>query len=147
MSVRLRGDAGQAGGIEVLPFGLLVFVVGALLVTNVWSVIDAKGAVDSAARAGARAFAEAPDGATGARHATAAVERVLDDSGRGSTQIETGAPLGFARCAPVLVTVTVRVPTLRLPWLGGVGDGFDVTARHGEIVDPHRSGLPGEATC
>jgi hypothetical protein len=36
---RDRGDdRGQVGGIEVLPFGLLVFVVGTLLVANAWAV-------------------------------------------------------------------------------------------------------------
>ena len=34
-------DRGQVGGIEALPFGLLVFVVGALLVANTWAVVDA----------------------------------------------------------------------------------------------------------
>jgi hypothetical protein len=32
-------DSGQVGGIEALPFGLLVFVVGALLVANAWAVV------------------------------------------------------------------------------------------------------------
>jgi hypothetical protein len=35
---RARSDAGQVGGIEALPFGLLVFVVGATLVANAWAV-------------------------------------------------------------------------------------------------------------
>ena len=35
---RRGGDAGQVGGIEALPFGLLVFVVGATLVANAWAV-------------------------------------------------------------------------------------------------------------
>ena len=34
-----RTDAGQVGGIEALPFGLLVFVIGALLVANCWAVV------------------------------------------------------------------------------------------------------------
>ena len=39
---RCAGDAGQVGGIEALPFGLLIFVVGTLLIANAWAVIDAK---------------------------------------------------------------------------------------------------------
>ncbi len=39
---RARGDAGQVGGFEAIPFGVLVFVLGALLITNAWAVIDAK---------------------------------------------------------------------------------------------------------
>ena len=32
-------DAGMVGGVEALPFGLLVFVVGSLLVANAWAVV------------------------------------------------------------------------------------------------------------
>ena len=43
-------------GMEVIPFGLLTFVVGALLVANAWAVIDAKMAVSAAAREATRAY-------------------------------------------------------------------------------------------
>ena len=33
---RAHGDAGQVGGIEALPFGLLIFVVGTLLIALTW---------------------------------------------------------------------------------------------------------------
>jgi hypothetical protein len=29
-----------------------------------------------------------------------------------------------------------------VPWLGGFGAGNTATARHSEIVDPYRTGLP-----
>ena len=64
-----RSDAGMVGGIEALPFGLLVFVVGALLVANAWAVVDAKFAVDAAARQATRSYVEAEVG--GARAADA----------------------------------------------------------------------------
>ncbi|MBA2283441.1 MAG: hypothetical protein H0W25_19710, partial [Acidimicrobiia bacterium] len=51
-----RDERGQMGGIEALPFGLLIFVVGALLVANAWAVIDAKLAVTAAAREAARTW-------------------------------------------------------------------------------------------
>src|SRR5690606_28013405 len=79
---RGRADAGQVGGIEVLPFGLLLFVVASLVVANAWAVIDAKATVDSAARAGVRAAVEAPDSATAAARADAAARHVLERSGR-----------------------------------------------------------------
>ena len=40
--IRRRGERGQAGGMEVLPFGLLVFVAGTLLLVNIWGVVDTK---------------------------------------------------------------------------------------------------------
>ena len=58
---RLRGDAGQVGGIEALPFGLLIFVAGSLLIANAWAVVDAKFATDAAARQAVRTFVESDD--------------------------------------------------------------------------------------
>jgi hypothetical protein len=52
---RLRDEGGAVGGLEVLPFGLLIFVVGILLVVNAWAVVDAKLAAEAAAREAARA--------------------------------------------------------------------------------------------
>ncbi len=46
----------------MLPFGVLIFVVGALLVTNAWGVVDAEIAADAAAREAVRTYVEAPDG-------------------------------------------------------------------------------------
>ena len=56
MTGRCRGDAGQVGGIEALPFGLLIFVVGSLLIANAWAVVDAKFATDAAARQAVRTY-------------------------------------------------------------------------------------------
>ena len=53
----------------------------------------------------------------------------------------------FARCTRVTVTVHHPVPAIRLPFIGGFGHAFDVVARQSEVVDPYRSGLPGEASC
>ena len=66
MTARCRGDAGQVGGIEALPFGLLIFVVGSLLIANAWAVVDAKFATDAAARQAVRTFVEADDPQTAA---------------------------------------------------------------------------------
>ena len=57
------GERGAIGGIEVLPIGFLLFVVGLLLVVNVWSVIDAKLAAGAAAREAARTAVESSDAA------------------------------------------------------------------------------------
>ncbi len=69
---RCRGDAGQVGGIEALPFGLLIFVVGTLLIANAWAVVDAKFATDAAARQAVRTFVEADDPASARSEARAA---------------------------------------------------------------------------
>ena len=51
-----RDDRGVVGGVEAIPFGLLLFVAGTLLVANAWAVIDAKMAATSAAREAARTY-------------------------------------------------------------------------------------------
>jgi hypothetical protein len=151
-------DRGQVGGIEALPFGLLVFVVGALLVANAWAVVDAKLAVDAAARQATRHFVEAevdgPAGVGGAEDAAVAAGlAALDAHGRDPARATVGlsaldgagGQAGFSRCARVTFTATYEVPALTFPWIGGFGDGIAVTSSHSELVDPYRSGVPGSA--
>lgn len=147
MTGRARGDGGVVGGAEAVPFGLLVFVVVTLLAANVWGVVDARSTAASAAREAARAYVEARSGGeadTAARlAATVTLEAAGRDPGRAAISIE-GA---FERCAPVVVRVDYTVPVLALPFLDG-GPGFvTVTESHRELVDPWRSGIPGEAAC
>lgn len=150
---RMRSDAGQVGGVEALPFGVLVFVVGALLVANCWAVIDAKLAVDAAARQATRSYVEADAGADPERSAREAGLETMAAYGRDPAQTEirlsrlvgSGAQVGFTRCARATFTARYEVPALTIPWIGGFGDGIDVTSSHSELVDPYRSGVPGSA--
>jgi len=152
------GDRGQVGGIEVLPLGLLVFVVGTLLVANVWAVVDARLAVDAAAREAARRFVEADVSAAGDfGDAEAAARRagyeVLAAHGREESRSSvelTGlespdGQAGFTRCTRATFTARYDVPVLQLPWIGGFGSGLDVTSRYSELIDPYRDGVPGSA--
>jgi hypothetical protein len=148
-STRLRGDHGQAGGLEALPFGVLVFVVGALLVANAWAVIDAKFAVDAAAREAVRTFVEAPaDSSDPIGRAKGAGLDALAGHGRDPTRA-TVRPVGdvvLERCARVTFEAIYEVPALALPIVGGYGPGaFRVRATSTELVDPFRDGLHGEA--
>lgn len=144
-----RDEAGQVAGIEVIPFGLLVFVVGALIVANVWAVFDAKTTVAAAAREATRAYVEAPtasDADTAARSAASdAVRAVGRDPARMTLRIKLDG--GFARCARVTSEARYQVPFVRLPWIGGLGNATTAVGRHSEIVDPFRSDVPGEARC
>ncbi len=154
-----RGDdRGQVGGIEVLPFGLLVFVVGSLLVANAWAVIDSKLAVDAAAREAARHFVEADVptardfGEAEAAARRAGYEALAAHGREGArstvelTDLESpGGQAGFTRCARATFTASYDVPVLNLPWIGGFGPGLDVASRHSELIDPYRDGVPGSA--
>ena len=73
------GEAGQVAGIEVLPFAVLVFVIGGLLLVNAWAVVDAKMAASAAAREAARTYAEIPAGMDAAA-AGAAAQRAAEDA-------------------------------------------------------------------
>jgi hypothetical protein len=145
---RLRGDAGQVGGIEALPFGLLVFVLGALLIANAWAVVDAKFATDAAARQAARTFVEGDDPAGALDAAEAAARLALAAHGRDPDRavVEAHGSLGLARCDRATFVVTYSVPALSVPLIGGYGTSpFRVRSSHTEVVDPFRDGLPGDA--
>jgi len=148
---RLQGDRGQVGGIEVLPFGILTFVIAMLVIVNVWGVIDSELATSSAAREAVRTFVEAPDEATAMWRAQSVAESAFDGHGRstGATTVSIAyvGTRGWSRCSRVTVTVRHPVHAIRLPIIGGFGRGFDAVASQSEVIDPFRSGLPGEAQC
>ena len=149
----MRSDAGQVGGIEALPFGVLVFVIGALLVANCWAVIDAKIAVDAAARQATRHYVEGDAGADPEESAVEAGLATMAAHGRDPAQAQialagldgSDGQQGFTRCARATFTASYQVPALTIPWIGGFGDGIDVSSSHSELVDPFRSGVPGSA--
>lgn len=142
-----RDDSGQFAGIEALPFGVLIFIIGALLITNAWAVVDAKMAVSAASREAARTYVEAPpDLATAQSQGRAAGLDAIAGHGRNPAQADidfANASGAFVRCARVTVTSTYRLPAVTLPFIGGYGRGFDVRATHSEIIDPWRDGVPG----
>ena len=146
-SGRCRGDRGQIGGMEVLPFGLLTFVSMTLVLANAWGVIDAKLAVTAAAREGARAYAEADDPATGTAAARRRAAETLDAYGRGGGRAAIGQPAldgQFRRCGRVTVTVAYDLPVLAVPFTGGLGRLQPVTSSFTELIDPFRSGVAGQ---
>ena len=137
-------ERGFAGGFEVLPFGLLLFVSGTLVLTNGWAVIDAKLAAAAAAREAVRAYVESPTEAGAVDAARRAANDAIDGHGRDPLRASIEFALGpdFRRCAPNTVVVRYRVPTLRVPFVGAFGSGvIETSARHTEIVDPYRTGL------
>lgn len=147
---RRRGDRGQVAGIEVLPFGLLVFVSAVLVMANAWGVVDAKMAVTAAAREAVRAYVESPDQSGAAAAARRRARAVLADYGRADAQNAVAVTVSggsFRRCARVTVTVSHPVPVVAVPFIGGFGQLDPVSAAFTELIDPFRSGVPGEAQC
>jgi hypothetical protein len=140
-------ERGQ-GGIEAVALGVLVFLAGVLIIANAWGVLDAKFAASSAAREAARAYVEAPSGADALPAADVAARDAM--AGHGRSRGRTTVVLvegGFARCQRVTFEVRYPVPMLTIPFIGSTGSGFTARARHSEVVDPYRAGLPGTASC
>lgn len=143
---RLHREEGVVGGVEALPFGLLVFVVGTLIVANAWGVVDAKMTVASAARQAVRAYVESPPDQDAQQLAREAALRTLHAFGRTARPPEVILEGALVRCARVTATVRYAIPALRLPWVGTMGS-FTASSVASEVVDPLRSGLAGEADC
>ena len=149
-AVRGRGDTGQVGGIEVLPFGFLLFVGVTLLLVNAWAVVDAKLATTSAAREAVRGFVEAPNASAAVDAADVRAAASLAAYGSDPARASVAEPVtsdGFVRCGRVTLTVSYDVPALVVPFLGGFGDGITVRSTATELIDPFRDGVPGAATC
>jgi hypothetical protein len=149
---RIRSDdCGQMGGIEALPFGVLIFVVGSLLIANAWAVVDAKFVTTSAAREAARTYVEADDGNQAAYLAGDAARRAVTGHGRDPSrvvvEITHADDRPFQRCTRITASATYTVPAISLPFIGGYGEAFTVTSEHSEIVDPFRDGLPVGGGC
>ncbi|MPZ74850.1 MAG: hypothetical protein GEU74_16835 [Nitriliruptorales bacterium] len=142
----MGGDDGAVGGVEALPFGVLVFVIGTLIIANAWGVVDAKLAVAGAAREAVRAYVEAPAHLDADSVGRAAAVRTLRTAGRTARDPAVTFDGRFARCARVRATVAYAVPAVRLPWIRHMGT-FVVRSTASELVDPLRSGVPGEARC
>jgi len=136
-------------GLEAIVFGLFTFVVGVLLAANAWAVVDAKMAMSAAAREATRAYVEAPAGSDPMALAEAAAREAARGHGRDPERMLL-RPLetGFTRCQVVRFEAVYRVPAVNLPFLGGRGAGFTAAARHAEVVDPYRDGIPSsDARC
>lgn len=147
---RIDAEDGFIGGWEVLPFGLLLFVAGTLLLVNAWAVVEARLVVGDAAREGARAFVHADSEAEARRAADEAVTEAITARGRDAARVVIDPVVldpGFVRCATVTVHVHTTVPAIVVPFIGGFGHGFTVEGTQQEIIDPFRAGLPSAAVC
>lgn len=130
-----RGENGQAGA-ETIPLGILVFVAMTLLVVNVWSVVDARMTVDSAARDYLRAYTSASTSNVARTRGSAAVASTIEARHRSGDTLSIEAPGElFGPCRAATVTVTLTVPAIRLPFLGSLGTTH-VSASQRELIEP-----------
>ena len=134
----------------MLPFGILIFVVGSLLIANAWAVIDAKLATTAAAREAARSYVESTLRDDRARTRRRGPPRRRS---RATAATPTGCAWSSSRtvASPAAAgsrsSPPTRYPAISLPFGIGFGGPIEVRTRHSEIIDPLRSGLPAEGSC
>ncbi len=138
---RRNDDRGFVAGAEMLIFGVFAFVMGSLLIVNVWNVIDSSLAVSAAAREGVRTFQESnPNDAWSDSQARMA--EVMSDYGRSDRYRAPSLPSGgsYERCAVISVTASYDVALVRLPLFGQFGTMTEVSSTHSGRIDAYRSG-------
>ncbi len=153
-AARRVDERGMVAGGESLALGTLVLLVGALVLVNVWSVVETRTAVDAAAREYLRAYTRADDQRTAVAAGDWAARTTL--AARGTPlrdlRIDVPRPDQFGPCGRAEVTLTATVPAARLPLLGELS-ATDVAVTHTELigaheeVTPHASFDPRRTTC
>jgi hypothetical protein len=142
------GQGGFAGGIEVIPFAVLVFVLSTVLMANAWAVLDAKLAVEAAAREATRAYVESGASARAEAAGTAAARTAFESSGRNSSDLNIRhSATEYVRCASVHVEVSYLVRAVPIPIIQGFSRDITVVGRHREVIDPFAAGFGTENRC
>lgn len=136
MTDRSRDDEGSAM-VELVWLGILLLVPVLWIVVSVFQVQGGAFAVSTAARSAGRAFALAPDDASGRRAATAAARQALDDQGLDgqSFDVRISCTPYPSQCHSGTSVITVRVASrVTLPllpsFLGGDRPSFALDATH-----------------
>jgi Flp pilus assembly protein TadG len=134
--VRTRGERGSAL-VELSWLAIILLVPIIWIVMSVFEVQRGAFATSAAARAAGRAYALAPDDATGEARAKAAAAQVLDDQGASGQQaqvrITCEAPAGNCHVGTAVITVriTSRVTLPFAPTILGQGAAsFALDATH-----------------
>lgn len=120
-------------------FAVMILLGGLVVIINAWSVIDTRAALDAATREYLRTYTSGPDQHSARTDAELAAIGVL--TGRGTAfdtpRFELDRPNGFGPCAAVTVSLSIRVPTLRAPFLEPFGRTRSASVLTG-LVDAHR---------
>lgn len=133
---RRRGEGGQAAGVESIPFGVLVFVGGLLLLVNAWVFVDRRASVDAAASAYLRSYTAASTAAEGRTQGDVAARASLGDQLDTASMLEIRHPSElFGPCRVAEVTISVEVPTIDMPFIGSFGQTTVRTTQR-ELVQP-----------
>ena len=133
---RARGERGSAL-VEFTWVGLILFIPITWIVITLFQVQQGAFALNGAARAAARAFALAPDDASGLARAQAVVDQtLLDQGGKDQVGTVTVSCVPFEdNCHAGTSMITIHIESgVALPFVPAVIDhgrrSFDLEARH-----------------
>jgi Flp pilus assembly protein TadG len=131
-----RGEAGQALVEAALVIPVLLLL--AFSVVMVGRIVDAKVAVQAAAREAGRALATAPSESEGVTAALQSARSVAEGYGLSQSKLAVDVDSGgFERGGVATAEVTYRVPLANLPLLDRVE--VTVSSTHAERIDLYRS--------
>jgi hypothetical protein len=133
------GERGAVGGGEGLIFGMLIFLAGTLVILNLWSILDTRMALDTAAGEYLRTYTEQQNYFQARVLGEAAAKESLTQRGvsPGRVRILPSEPQGFGPCAVAVVQLSTWVPWVRVPFIGGAGSTA-VSVTQTELIDAHR---------
>lgn len=130
-------DEGGSAVVELVWLGILLLVPVLWILVSVFTVQGGAFGVSTAARSAGRAFALAPDDATGRRAADAAARQALDDQGLDGQafKVRVSCTPYPQQCHSGTSVITVRVASrVTLPLLpaffGGDRPSFALDATH-----------------
>ena len=134
-----RRRRGQVRRLEVLPFGILVFVVGIAPDRQRLGGRRREAGRRPPPPGRRRGPTSSRPGSTGTALADAEASGAEAIAGHGRDPDRRGARPGrgpFARCAPVTFVVAYPVPAMPCPSSAASASGSRVAARHAEMIDP-----------
>jgi hypothetical protein len=135
---RRRGDDRGSLSLVEIPLGTVLVVATALVVLVVATWFERAAAARAAADQAARTVVNADTWDQGAADAQAAVDEVAANYDLGPDDLTLQLDGSLERGAEVTATVTVDVPAIGLPLVGGIGS-FSKSVSHTETVDQWRS--------
>ena len=148
--MRRRDDAGSAL-VEFSWLAIILLVPLIWIVISVFEVQQGAFATSAAARAAGRAYALAPDDATGEARATAAVRQVLADQGtpgqQATVSVRCDAPGDSCHVGTSVITVTVD-SGVELPFFPSIlrtgAASFSLDATHTVPIGQYVESAPEE---
>jgi hypothetical protein len=142
---RVHGEHGQAAGIETLPFGVLVFIAGTLLVVNAWAVVTNRATADSIAREYLRSYTKETSRPAALDAGRRVVDAIVASRGLPPGRVHVDPPTAWGACAVATVTVHLTVPDIHAPFLGDLGT-HQITVIHRDRIDAYRRGVASTAS-